>query len=332
MLDRAIQSLRDDAAMAQGLPDITARRTVAALWEAQVRAAQRRSQWVMRIAAVIVLSVCAVATAIVALQRRQLLANAPTHLPLPGPVDPNISPAPTVRPISLIDDPTPADPPAQPPVSVAAEVMLTGHVYLEGSRPNRQEIDVRAYPAAMASMPGPIFDESIVVNRDGTLANVVVSISGPLPADHAYPSPPQVVLNQRYCSFSPHVVAAVIGQQMMLKNADRIPYNAHAVNSATAIGFNSPTPGIGPRTIEAFPAVDTFEVRSDLFPWMHAWVRVLDNPFFDVTRSDGSFSIKDLPPGKYTLHAWHESLGDREKEITVDGGEPVVVDFAFEAK
>jgi len=58
---------------------------------------------------------------------------------------------------------------------------------------------------------------------------------------------------------------------------------------------------------------------------------VLENPFFDVTRSDGAYSIKDLPPGKYTVHAWHEVLGEMEKEIEVTGGEPVVVDFTFEA-
>ena len=124
----------------------------------------------------------------------------------------------------------------------------------------------------------------------------------------------------------------MMGQPLVMRNTDRIPHLSHSVNSATAIGFNSPVPGIGVRTIEPFPAVDTFEVRSDLYPWMHAWVRVLDNPFFDVTRNDGSFSIKDLPPGKYTVHAWHETLGELEKEITVTGGEPAVLDLTFEAK
>jgi uncharacterized protein (DUF2141 family) len=66
-----------------------------------------------------------------------------------------------------------------------------------------------------------------------------------------------------------------------------------------------------------------------MHPWMHAWVRVFDHPYFDVTRSDGTFLIKNLPPGTYHLHAWHESLGDQEKMITVNGGEPLSVDFTF---
>jgi hypothetical protein len=209
---------------------------------------------------------------------------------------------------------------------------LTGHVYLDGPPPARKEIDISGNPMAMAAVPGPIFDDSLVVSRDGGLANVVISISGPLPADHEYPSPPPAIMDEHYCTYTPHVVAAMMGQQMVLRNRDGIPHYSHALNSATAIGFNSPVPGLGNRTIEAFPAVDTFEVRSDLFPWMHAWVRVLDNPFFDVSRSDGSFLIKDLPAGKYTVHAWHEVLGEREKEITVGGGEPVAVDFTFEGK
>ncbi len=327
LLDKAVESLQRATADAGNPPEFLMRRTAAALWAEEVRSAQARGRWAMRIAAMIVIGVCAAATAVVLHQRSQIVKLTPVtpsqsvnHDPVN---DPSIIP---------VIDITSPEPPAQPPVSASAEVMLTGHVYVEGNIPARHQIDISAYPIAVATTPGPIFDDSVVVNRDGTLANVVISITGPLPADHVYPTPPPVVMDQRYCTFRPHVVAAMIGQPLVLRNSDNFPHLSHALNSATAIGFNSPVPGNAVRTIEPFPAVDTFEVRSDLFPWMRGWVRVLDNPFFDVTRSDGAFSIKDLPPGKYTLHAWHEVFGEMEKEIEVTGGEPAVVDFTFEAK
>jgi hypothetical protein len=326
ILDKAIVSLQNSTADAGGPTDFLMRRTSAALWAEQVRAAQTRGRWAMRIAAVIVLGVCAAATVVVLYQRSQIAKSAPqnqTHVPEDKS---NGNPA-----IIPVVDLTAPEAPAQPPVSVA-EVILTGHVYIEGRIPARRQIDIRAYPQAIASTPGPIFDDSVVVNRDGTLANVVISITGPLPADHVYPNPPPVVMDQRYCTFKPRVVAAVIGQQLILRNSDNFPHLSHALNSATAIGFNSPVPGNAVRNVEPFPASDTFEVRSDLFPWMHGYVRVLDNPFFDVTRSDGAYSVKDLPPGHYTLHAWHEVLGELEKEIEVTGGEPAVVDFTFDVK
>jgi hypothetical protein len=328
LLDHAIESLHAASSDAGAPPDFLLRRTAAAMFAEQLDDAQARGRWAMRIAAIIVLGVCAAATAIVIHQRSQL-ANVRTAPIPPTPAGETNGEHPQVIPVL---DLSPESAPAQPPVSASSEVMLTGHVYFNGHRPRRRQIDLTGYPLAIASMPGPIYDESLVVNRDGTLANVVISVTGLLPADHTYPSPPPVVMDLRYCTFTPHVVAAVIGQKMILRDSDRIPHLTHAVNSATAVAFNSPAPGVGTRTVEPFPATDTFELRSDLYPWMHAWVRVLENPFFDVTRTDGSFNIKDLPPGTYTLHAWHEALGELEKEITVTGGEPAVIDFTFDAK
>lgn len=340
VLDRAVAALKSEGASADGPLPLVAERTLAALWEAESRAQRSRARWVMRVAAVVVLGVCAVAASVVLVERHRAMLAQKTPVPAPAPAPHNSEPArDDARRYAMVDshpgDPTtPADPTAvpTPPVTVASELMVTGHVYFGGPIPSRRLADLGGFPRNLIEAPGPIYDESLVVGRDGSMANVVISISGALPAGHAMPTPPPVVLDQKYCAFVPHVVAAMVGQQLVLHSSDRLPHFSHAVNSLTAPTFNTPLPATGPRVIDTFQGVETFEVRSDVHPWMQAWVRVLDNPYFDVSRADGGYSIKDLPPGTYTLRAWHETLGEQEKQITVTGGEAVVVDFTFDGK
>jgi hypothetical protein len=77
---------------------------------------------------------------------------------------------------------------------------------------------------------------------------------------------------------------------------------------------------------------EVFKAKCDVHPWMSAWIVALDNPFFGASAEDGTYAIQGLPPGKYTLTAWHESLGQQKKEVTVTAGEPVTVDFEFAVK
>ena len=131
--------------------------------------------------------------------------------------------------------------------------------------------------------------------------------------------------------FQPHVVAAMIGQEILVKNNDPMLHSVHAMDAEETPAFNFAQPADGQRMLSPFQAVKTFKVKCDIHPWMTAWVRVFNHPYFDVTHEDGTFSIKDLPPGNYTIKAWHEVFGVQEKEITVTGGEPGVIDFTFES-
>ena len=72
------------------------------------------------------------------------------------------------------------------------------------------------------------------------------------------------------------------------------------------------------------------KVKCDVHPWMNAYIGVLSHPFYTVSGEDGSFEIKDLPPGTYTLEAWQETLGTKTAEITVpESGEIPAVQFSF---
>jgi uncharacterized protein (DUF2141 family) len=72
------------------------------------------------------------------------------------------------------------------------------------------------------------------------------------------------------------------------------------------------------------------KVKCEVHPWMGAWVGVLDHPFFAVTGDDGTFTIKDLPAGEYTIEAWHEKYGVQTQKITVSDTTPEVA-FSFKA-
>jgi len=69
--------------------------------------------------------------------------------------------------------------------------------------------------------------------------------------------------------------------------------------------------------------------KCDVHGWMNAWVGVLDHPYYAVTSADGSFSLKGLPPGTYTIEAWHEKLGTQTQTVTVAEKESKDVQFTF---
>jgi hypothetical protein len=77
--------------------------------------------------------------------------------------------------------------------------------------------------------------------------------------------------------------------------------------------------------------VETFKIKCDVHPWMSAWVVVVDNPYSAVSGDDGTFTIKGLKNGKYTLVAWHEKLGMQQAQIEVKDGK-ATQDFKFVKK
>ena len=164
-------------------------------------------------------------------------------------------------------------------------------------------------------------DEAVVVNANGSLANVTVYIDdGP---NVAGPMPDKALLAQRGCRYVPHVLALRAGQKLVVTNGDPTAHNVHVESSDGA----NPHDNVGqipkaslPLT---FPVADpdvTF--KCDVHAWMRAYAMVFDHPCYAVTGPDGSFRIDRLPPGTYTLVAHHERFGDQRQTFTVTADRP----------
>ena len=223
-------------------------------------------------------------------------------------------------------------PAAPAPVDPATAGAITGIVHLSGVTPKPIPIDMSADPAcALATTPN--LTEQTVADH-GRLANVYVYIKAGLPPSSATAATAPVVLDQKGCRYTPHVVAVQQGGAVEFRNSDPTMHNIHtmprnAANSATDVS----EPPMGQPQTQRFAAPETMiPVRCNNHPWMNAFLNVAPNPYFAVTGADGSFSIKNLPPGTYTLAAVQEKLGEQSIQVTIPAKATVPANFTFTAQ
>jgi hypothetical protein len=115
----------------------------------------------------------------------------------------------------------------------------------------------------------------------------------------------------------------------MIRNSDGFLHNVHALSTENP-AFNFGQPSVDPgKPVDPLKAPETFRVKCDVHPWMSAYVVGLEHPFFGTSDAEGNFSIKDLPPGEYTLTAWHEQLGTKEVPVKVEAGKSAKVEVKF---
>ena len=216
---------------------------------------------------------------------------------------------------------------AAAPVSADAAT-LTGLVKLETAAPKMPAIQMSADPYCQSQHSTPATDEEVVAGPGGELANVFVyvkNISGNYPA----PSTP-VVLDQRGCQYHPHVGAMQVGQALQIKNSDATLHNVHALPAANA-QFNEGQPVQGMVSTKHLdkPEITPFKVKCDVHGWMKSYWAVMPHPFYSVSQTNGTFTISNLPPGSYTIVAWHEKYGQQEQQVTVGAKESKAVNFTF---
>jgi plastocyanin len=215
------------------------------------------------------------------------------------------------------------------PLAAQPTGTVQGQVSFQGTPPKNQPVNFGPEKQCAALHKGKVvFTEDIIVNKNGTLKNVLVRISSDVKGSFAPPKTPAVI-DQKGCVFVPHVTAVMVGQTVTFPNSDPLLHNVR-VMSNKGQGFNIAQPIQGMKYDRVFKIPEVgIQLKCDVHFWMSGYLHVLPHPFFAVTGDDGSFKIAGLPPGTYTLEAWHEKLGTQTTKVAIAAGEVRTVSFAF---
>jgi plastocyanin len=207
---------------------------------------------------------------------------------------------------------------------------VNGVVAFEGTAPKNEPIKMNADPVCVKANTTPQEQETYVVT-DGKLANVFVYVKDGLSA-YSFDAPTEkLTFDQKNCRYHPHVFGVRVGQSVEIVNSDPTLHNIHALPKDNA-KFNNGQPIQGMKMDHKFTAKEVMvPFKCDVHGWMNAYVGVVDNPFFAVTDKDGKFSFKGLPPGTYTIEAWHEKLGTQTATVTIGAKETKDANFSFKA-
>jgi plastocyanin len=213
-----------------------------------------------------------------------------------------------------------------PPPTTGATVR--GSVRFEGKAPPAKAISMAADPVCAKQHPSPAMAQEVMADSKGDLQNVVVFVSEGL-GDRTFDAPSQpVVVEQKGCMYEPHVLAVRANQKLELVNDDPTSHNIHPV-PANNREWNKAEPP-GSKMEEAFAREEiAIPVKCNVHPWMRGYIAVFKHPFFAVTGKDGSFDLSNLPPGTYTIKAWHEKLGTSTQTVTVGANETKEISFVF---
>jgi plastocyanin len=220
--------------------------------------------------------------------------------------------------------------PAAAPADDANAATVTGKVSFTGDKPAMKNISMDATPACAKAHTTPQKSQEVVVNDNGTLKNVLIFVKSGLP-DKQWPAPAPIKLDQKGCMYEPHVMAVMANQEIEVANDDPTNHNIHPLPKVNREWNESQPPGseAKKKTFAREESDPPIAVKCNIHPWMRAYIAVLNNPFFAVTGDDGSFTIKGLPPGTYTIEAWHEKYGKQEQQVTVAPKESKAADFSF---
>src|SRR5579884_3692695 len=184
--------------------------------------------------------------------------------------------------------------------------VIKGSIAFTGKRPPHRAIDMSSEPACAEAHRGRAFDESVMVNGNGTLANVFVYIKSGLEGKSFEPPATPVTIDQKGCWFYPRVMGIQVGQVYHVTNSDPVTHNIHPLAQINREWNHSQGAG-DPELTRKFTAPEVMvAVKCNIHSWMHAFIGVLPHPYFAVTSDRGSFELPNVPPGNYVVAAWHE--------------------------
>lgn len=207
---------------------------------------------------------------------------------------------------------------------------VSGKVTYTGTPAKPRPIDMSNEPTCARQHATPLMSETVVTGANHALANVVVYISTGAPDEGQVPAQ-AVTFEQKGCQYVPHVLAMHTGQEVKIVNNDQTSHNVHLLAKANRKWNKSQPPGATP-IVDKYDKEEFIPVKCNVHSWMRGYLAVLKTSHVDVSKEDGGFKLPDLPPGRYTITAWHESYGTQTAEVSVAGNETKDVNFSFKAK
>jgi len=214
---------------------------------------------------------------------------------------------------------------------------IAGVISYDGAAPAPKKIDTTADAACGKANPNLVTDDTIVT--DGKLANVFVYIkegtvdAGKKIGEYAWATPTTAVnLDQKGCHYSPHVLGIQTNQKLSITNSDQTQHNIHPTPRANP-EWNQTQPNGAPPIEKTFARPEVLiPVKCNQHPWMKAYIGVMRTPFYAVSANNGTYEIKNVPPGKYTVVAWREGGAngtEKTMEVTVAASGAGKADFSF---
>lgn len=211
-----------------------------------------------------------------------------------------------------------------------SEATLVGTISFSGTPPKPLRIDMSADEICEKVNPD-LATDWVVVNGQ-KLANVFVYVRGESLNSYSFEAPAaEVTLEHKGCRYVPHVLGMQTQQTLKIVNGDPTTHNTHLTPKNNREWNQSQLPGAAALE-ERFALPELFiPIKDNQHPWEKAYVGVFPHPFFSVSGTDGSYKISGLPPGQYTVVAWHERLGEQTFDVFLAGSEQKNLDFTFKA-
>jgi plastocyanin len=213
---------------------------------------------------------------------------------------------------------------------------VSGTIAYNGAAPAPKKIDTSADPVCGQKNPNLSTEDNVVTN--GKLGNVFVYIKDGAAADgtkvdgYTWPAAATATLDQNGCHYRPHVLGLMTGQKLSITNSDPTQHNIHPTPKNNP-EWNQTQPNGAPPIEKTFTRAEVLiPVKCNQHPWMKAYIGVMKHPLFAVSAEDGTFTIKGVPPGTYTVAAWHEGGAtgtEKTMQVTVAANGTAKADFAF---
>lgn len=223
-------------------------------------------------------------------------------------------------------------------VPKGGEGTVTGAIAYTGTPPTPKKIDTSADPVCGQKDPNLVTEDTLV--KDGKLANAFVYIKdgtladGSKIGDYNFPVPTEAVtLDQNGCHYRPHILGVQAKQKIKITNSDPTQHNIHPTPKVNQEWNKTQPNGAAPIEASFDRAEVLVPVKCNQHPWMKAYVGVVKHPFYAISAEDGSFTLKNVPPGTYTVAAWHEKGGpngtEKTMQVTVPASGSAKADFSF---